>query len=359
MERRKNILIEAGVLLIGVLLICTSVTSLATTDEGSISTPQCETTTQIQNFGPSYAQGNIILWDNYILTWRNAYHSQDDNASVQWDSNVADDFMFEEDTDVHWVYWQMVYWNCNPAGGPKDYRYDWNITFFEDDGSGWHPGDIFAGPFSFKDEEIYKSIELANSSTVSNGYWASAAAVLLPEPVTFSADTKYWMSVYSHGPHYPQSGWPVHNESVGGILLHEGNLKAPIWGYPEWTNLSIVDSLGERLDTNFILGADLPFDVTINKGLGVSATITNKLTEPPYNVNATNVTVTFTATGGFVLNPTKTIFIGDMAPGATEKTAKWFPIGFGRITIDVVVNNDGAAIGLAEDTGFLLLFFVL
>jgi len=355
--KRNHILKNAVVLLIGVFLICTSVTSFATTDEGSISTERYEIITQIQNVEHGSAQSDIILWDNYIATWISAYHSQDDTKPVNRDSNVADDFMFEEDTDVHWVYWQMVYWNCNYAEGPKDYRYDWNITFFEDDGSSWHPGDIFAGPFNFKDEDIYKSKEIANSSSVSNGYWASAAAVVLPEPLTFSADTKYWMTVYSYGPVHPQSGWPVHNDSVGGIRLHEGNFKAFIWGYPDWTNLSIVD--GERLDANFILGGDFPFEVTINKGLGVSATITHGLIEPPYNLPAHNVTVTFTATGGFVLNPIKTINIGTMEPGKTVETPKWFPIGLGRTIIKVEVTGDDGLGGLAEDNAILLLILVL
>jgi hypothetical protein len=355
--KRNHILKNAVVLLIGVFLICTSVTSYATTDEGSISTEQCEIITQIPNVESTSAQSDILLWDNYIATWRGAYHSQDDTRTANVDSNVADDFMFEEETDVHWIYWQMVYWNCNYAEGPKDYRYDWNITFFEDDGSGWHPGDIYAGPFNFKDEDIFKSKELVNSTTVSNGYWGCGAAVVLPEPLTFVADTKYWMTAYSYGPLHPQSGWPVHNESVGGIRLHEGNFKAFVWGYPDWTNLSIVD--GEKLDANFILGGEFPADITINKGIGVSATITHMLTEPPYNTPATNVTVTFTASGGFVLNPTKTINIGNLDPGETVETPKWFPIGLGRITIKVEINTDDGFAGLAEDTGILLLFFVL
>ena len=168
------------------------------------------------------------------------------------------------------------------------------------------------------------------------------------------------MTIYSYGPVFPQSGWPVHNDTVGGIRLHEGNMKSEHWGYPEWTNFSIVDSLNETLDANFILGGDDPFNVTINKGLGVSATITHGLTAPPYNLNTSNVTATFTATGGIIfLNPTKTIFIGDMSPGQTVETPKWFPIGFGSIVITVEVTSDDGLAGVTETPGFLLLILTL
>jgi hypothetical protein len=308
---------------------------------------------------PSPLQGNPVLWDNFVITWNKGYHSQDDppDEPKQWDSFVADDFLFDEETEVHWVFWQFVYWNCNIAGGPKDYHYDWNVTFFEDEGTGYHPGDIFAGPFTIADADIHKSLPYGNSSVYSGGYWNCGAYAFLPEPVTFNADTKYWISIYSIGPIYPQSGWYVHNESTGGILLHEGNYKSERWGSPDWTNFSIHDADGESLDANFVLGGEAPFEVSISKGLGITATVINNFL-PDTESYPTNLTVTFTATGGFVLNRTKTVIIPKLESGAKE-TIKWYPIGFGSVEINVACTSAETGIGSADKTGILIFILVL
>ena len=350
MKYRKNILKEAGILLIGVLLIFSSVAVMATTSEKTdLTASSIKIDTPIRNSGPCQLQDNVILWDNFVLDWTTAYHAQDDppEEPEQWDSFVADDFMFEEETEVHWVFWQIYY---GYAPGGKDYHYDWNITFFEDDGTGNNPGDIYEGPITIADADIIKSNPYFNESDA----WGCGAHTFLPDPVTFDADTKYWISIYSTGPIYPQTFFPVHTESLGGILLHEGKFKSEHWGYPDWTDFTEVH--GEPLDSNFILGGDPPNELTLSKGLGVTVGITNNL--PEVYGPMINVTVNFTATGGFVLNPTKNIVIPEIASQTTE-TAKWFPIGFGNIAITVDIAGEGVGVGSAEDTGFLLLFFIL
>ena len=142
--------------------------------------------------------------------------------------------MFEEDTDVYRVFWGGGYFGCNFADGPKDYYFDWNITFFEDDGSGYHPGDVYAGPFTIPDAEIGKSQAVVNDSGVGNGLWGVGYWAWLPDPVTFNADTKYWIAIYGIDEMFPQSAWAYHNESLGGILLNEANFKSEYFGYPDW-----------------------------------------------------------------------------------------------------------------------------
>ncbi|KYK23779.1 hypothetical protein AYK25_09930 [Thermoplasmatales archaeon SM1-50] len=305
---------------------------------------------------PSFFQGDCVVWDNYVEWARVAYHAQDDppESSPNWNSFPADDFQFDEETDVYWVYWYMCYWNCNPAGGPKDYHYDWNITFYEDDGTGYRPGALYAGPFTIPDADIIKGEALGNSSNISNGWWACGMGAVFSEPVTFQPDTKYWISIYSTGPHYPQSGWYARNDTYYPIRLHEAIFTSDVWGYPEWTNLSEI--WGSPLDMLFLLGGELlPFEVTLSKGMGVTATIKNLLPEP---YNQTNITVTFTVTGGVVLNPTKSFFIEKLNVSATE-TIKFYPIGFGSITIEARAIAMSAAAGWGNTSGFLILFFIL
>lgn len=346
------------------IVVCMLLIATALPAIGIIHTPIDEKTTAPfvhlntarENMIPSFFQGDCIVWDNmgYGPT---AYHAQDDppETTVQWDSFEADDFQFEEETEVHWVYWVMCYWNCNAAQGPKDYHYDWNITFYEDDGSGCCPGSVYAGPFTIADADIFKGQEIWNLTNVANGIWVDTMGVILPEPVTFLPGAKYWISLYSIGSHFPQSGWYVSNGTDGTpIKLHEALFKSTHWGYPAWTNFTMVD--GQPLDMLFILGGKLlPFGVTIKKGLGITATIQNQL---PETYNETNITVTFTITGGFVLNRTASFFIKQLNASATE-TLKFYPIGFGKITIEIkVIAQDGAP-GFGNKSGFLILFFVI
>lgn len=316
--------------------------------------PFAHITTPIQNRMPSFFQEDLIVWDN-MGNGPYAYPAQDDPYGTpggEWDSFEADDFQFESETDVHWVVWVMSYWNCNPVGGPKDYHYDWNITFYADDGSGYRPGTIYAGPFTIADADIFKGQEFFNSTNVGNGYWANTMGVVLPEPVTFLSGTKYWISLYSIGPHYPQSGWYISNGTDGTpIKLHEAVFKSVHFGYPVWTDFTEVD--GQPLDMLFLLGGLLPYEVTIQKGLGVTATIKNQL---PFD--EINITVTFTVSGGFVLNPTKTFFIKQLNASASE-TLKFYPIGFGRITVEVKVKSEDGLFGLGNKTGFLFFVFIL
>ena len=80
---KKHILKEAGVLTIGVLLICASVAVMGTTNDATIATPKSEINTSIKNSLPCALQDNVILWDNFVLTWNIAYHSQDDHQTNQ------------------------------------------------------------------------------------------------------------------------------------------------------------------------------------------------------------------------------------------------------------------------------------
>lgn len=346
-------------IIILILVIVTAIPAVGIVNNALDEKPTAHFThlnTPLQAIVPSFFQSSCVVWDNHVEYMDRLFHAQDEppEAPNPEDCFHADDFQFNEETDVYWVYWAQGYYMCNSADGPKDYHYDWNITFYVDDGSGYRPGAVYAGPFTFSDADIIKGEELFNSTADAEGIWITGAGVLFSGPVTFLADTKYWISVYSLGRHYPYSGWVAHKESTGGILLNEAVWKSEYAGYPEWTNSSEMQPY--RCDMNFLLGGELnPLGITLKKGFGITATVTNQLPEP---YNETNVTVTFSITGGFVLNPTKTSFIKQLDVGATE-TVKFYPIGFGKITINVMAVASGAAAGRTNTSGLLVLFFVI
>jgi hypothetical protein len=305
----------------------------------------------------NFLQGNV-LWDNYVDDYNNIIAAQHEPPGTpnRLDVFPADDFIFTENTDVYRVYWGGGYFQCNYAEGPKDYHFDWNITFFEDDGSGNNPGSIFAGPFTILDEDLSKSHAVINDSTVSNGAWGCGYFATLPNAVTFNANTKYWVTIYGLDETFPQSAVARHNESIVGVLLHQAKLKSDYFGYPNWTNIS--DALGEDSESDLLfalLGPEPDFEVTISKGLGVTAEIKHNigLFDP------TNVTATITVTGGLVIyGATQTISLGDITPGSTA-TAKVFILGLGNIDIEVVVSCERGLSGYGKESGLLLLFFIL
>ena len=356
MKKKNYILRGAGVLLIGALLICSSVATIATTSDKTLLKPIDIKINNTKSRIEKLSSGNV-LWDNYIENYSHIIAAQHEPPGTpnRLDVFPADDFMFDVETDVYTVLWDGGYFQCNYAQGPKDYHFDWNITFFEDDGSGNNPGNIYSGPFTILDADIRKSGEYINSSSISNGAWGCIYYASLPDVVTFNSDTKYWITIYGLGETFPQTALARHNESVGGILLHESKIKSEYFGFLDWTNIS--DAIGEDFPSDLafaLLNQDPDFEVTINNGLGITATIKN---QGP--LDATNVTATITATGGLVLvGGSKTIDIGDIAIGDSQK-AKSMPIGFGRIAIEVQVESFEGMTGNGNTDGILLLFFIL
>jgi hypothetical protein len=141
---------------------------------------------------------------------------------LQFDCHIADDFHFEEDTEVFDVHWIGGYWNGDPA------EFDWCISFFKDDGSGESPvGTPYepshAGPFCFAWDEM--TIE-----DLGDGYYKFG--VDLPEAILFPACYKFWISIWGYGNFPPQSGWAYHQDPV--------TLSPAVWGsnyfgHPFWT----------------------------------------------------------------------------------------------------------------------------
>jgi hypothetical protein len=199
---------------------------------------------------------NDIVWNNGIEEITTPFSSQlgffEDEI---YDVFTADDFIFNEEIVVTSVFWTGIYFNCQNAQGPKDYQFPWNITFFEDDGSGHHPGNIIAGPFLFPDDEITKDFWLEIDLPTFQA-WAANYTIELSEPVAFKEGKKYWITIYGYDDLFPQSGVALHSEEMGGIQLNEVNVKSQYWynhgAYPtsDWFNVSEYEAV---YDMNFIL----------------------------------------------------------------------------------------------------------
>jgi hypothetical protein len=221
---------------------------------------------EIFNYISSVKLDNV-LWDNSIQEISEPFGSQlGDYGDLLFDVFVADDFIFDDEASVYGICWIGGYFNFYNVNGPKDYHFPWNITFFEDDGTGYHPGSIFAGPYQISDSEIMKKF-LFEIDEPNLKFWVANYIVELPESVVFNPGTKYWISIYGIGDLYPQSFVASHNESMGGIRLNEFNLKSQYWYdqgfYPSnnWFNVSEYEAI---YDINFML-LDYPVNYAPNE----------------------------------------------------------------------------------------------
>ena len=145
--------------------------------------------------------------------------------------------------DVHWIGGYFV-----PG---TDGDFDWEITFYNDNGTGNQPGSVIAS-FYFPNAETHETYIGPSINGIAYDY-----SVDLPTPVEFAANTKYWISVQSIGYFPPNGGWANHPDP---ILLHEAVFKSDYFGYPDWTNFTLVSEVGEPRDMCFQLtgGAEVP-----------------------------------------------------------------------------------------------------
>jgi len=161
------------------------------------------------------------------------------DSQYPFDALPADDFILETPytciTDVHWV---GGYWNPGGADG----LFDWEVTFYNDDGTGNAPNGVYAGPFTYTDSQIVKTILDPGDP------WYAEYYVDLPDAVCVEPGQKYWISIQGIGFLNPQSGWAYHTDP---ILLHEAVFGSDYFGIPFWTNTGEV--LGYPVDMCFQL----------------------------------------------------------------------------------------------------------
>ncbi len=166
-----------------------------------------------------------VVWDNG-MDYTSLMHTQWD-AGKQFDFYLADDFYFDEDTEVADVQWVGGYWG-------EDYQtgdFNWYISFYydnttEDEPDGHPQTPSFAGPYYFAWNEIGKELLYDSGNSVYYVLWVD-----LPEIIIFEAGHKFWISIWAEGAYPPQSGWGYHKT----FLLNPAVLGSDYFGFPFWT----------------------------------------------------------------------------------------------------------------------------
>jgi len=287
---KKSIFTEAVVLLCIALMVVSSGAVMANTKTPGLSTSALNAISEHPQASP-LQRG--LVWDNVVGVHGSAGGVIVSSIRVNGSAFPADDFKLTETRQVDSIFWQGGYFQCQLAQGQKDYRWDWRVLFWDDEGTGLHPGNILYN-FTLSDADIAREFWY-NYTRPENGntYWVANYSCDLPETVTFNADTTYWITMQTIHPtpttYYPQGCWSRHNDTVGGILLHQAVIKAAWWGYADWTDLSVLAPDGKPHDLNYQLygpGGDSVPPVTI-------ATLDGEMSGEVYT---SDVTVTLTAT---------------------------------------------------------------
>jgi hypothetical protein len=176
--------------------------------------------------GSAVGATKFVLWDNG-MDYNNLLTAQIESDPSGIISEPADDFQFDADQVVSDVHWIGGYYN----GPPVDGDFDWQITFYNDFGDGTKPGTVI-NTWVFPNADV-------NETWIEDIYMGAcySYSVYLPTPLSFSAGTKYWISIQGIGDTYPQSGWAYHDPP---LLLHQAVIRSEYYGYPDWTDLSVA-----------------------------------------------------------------------------------------------------------------------
>ena len=232
--KEKNIVKKAVVLLCTLLMVFSSGVVLANTREMN---NNMSTTLPLYTSNAPPTRG--LIWDNVMGVAGSRGGIIVATVRTEGTAFPADDFQLATQQTVTSVAWQGGYFQCQLAQGQKDYHWDWRILFWNDIGNGSWPGTEIYN-HTIPDASITRSFWY-NYTRPDNGntYWVANYSCQLQVPITFTANTKYWITIQAiQTPNsYPQGAWCRHNSSQSPIKLHEAMFKGVYWSYSNWVTI--------------------------------------------------------------------------------------------------------------------------
>jgi hypothetical protein len=281
--KQNKFLKQALVLLLMAVMVASSTVVVANTSTSTAAFSANKTT---QTSAPL---NRDLVWDNVLGVHGSRGGIIVATARTEGSAFPADDFQLDSQATVTSVAWQGGYFQCQLATGQHDYNWDWRILFWNDIGNGSWPGTLIYNQ-TVSDASITRSFWYNFTHENGNTYWIANYSCSLPEPITFNANTKYWITFEAiQTPNtYPQGAWCRHNSSQSPILLHEAMFQGVYWGYTNWATIM----------TLLVAGGDpnpLPHDLNFQLFGGAAQDTTPPVTT--CTVTGTNpVTITLSAT---------------------------------------------------------------
>ena len=220
----KKFLKGAVVLLIAITLVFSTVAIADTNNEKTLQTWAANPIkpTTIVNPNGENSRGPVV-WDNgEPSATSNLFSSQFDDC-YPFISQVADDFHFEETTEVADVHWWGGFW-----GGDPIECIDFYIYFYKDDGTGTAPT---GGGLDDPSVTAIASYFFPDVCGVVDPNGIYEYEVVLNPPIVFEPCYKYWIAIQAVFCYPPQWGWA----NTDGIQLHSAVQGFPLLGTPFWT----------------------------------------------------------------------------------------------------------------------------
>jgi hypothetical protein len=171
-----------------------------------------------------------IIWDNFSPNSGSTALSSQLDIIYPFNSQVADDIMVTNNTQVTGVHWWGAFFGGDP---PWPNPCDFNIIFYADDGSGNRPTGAGMDDPTPTALAVYFFPDVTGiPSEPYDSYWYQ---VNLTQPFNFTSDTKYWIAIQAVLICPPQWGWWSNGDNPDQLHL-------PVQGFPEvyvqyWTDL--------------------------------------------------------------------------------------------------------------------------
>jgi hypothetical protein len=339
-KEKKGLITKAGIFIMIVFFVL-SIVSVA----GKTSfTPITAATTNFYELNTTRAVGDVI-WENGGP--KDATVSSQLDTAVPFNSQTADDFIFESETEIGGVGWYGGLWN----GPPNDMNpCDFNIYIYDDDGSGTAPT---GGGTSNPETTAVAAYSFEEVLGESIGDYAYSYEVTLDPVFVAEQNVKYWIVIQAVFNFPPQWGW-FNSENPSQLSLATQGF--PYLEMPFWT------ALGED-QAFYLLGeggggsSSTELEIQdISGGMGVSVVIKNV-----GDNDATNLDITLEVSGGFLgrINTSSQSLQESLSVDGeiTEKSDIFF--GLGPITIEVTANATNAEMVSKSVTAFVFGPFVL
>ncbi len=231
MKRKIDMLVVLALALALALMgLTVAVTGSATDGQKPELTPSFKRGISPANIptSPSPKPKQTIIWDNGGTTANSNLYSSQNDTCYPFVSQVADDFIFDQDMRVTDVHWWGGFWNVPPDSVDPCYFY---IYFYADDGTGNAPtggGMPDPAPTALA---TYHFSGISGLPLDPNGFYEYD--VDLNPPFIASANTKYWIAIQEDTCYPPQWGWA----NTGSIQLHSAVQGFPVLGVPFWTDI--------------------------------------------------------------------------------------------------------------------------
>jgi hypothetical protein len=194
-----------------------------------------------------------IIWDNYGIDSDTVVLSSQFDNEYPFNSQVADDFILNNNKWITGVQWWGGYFGGTP---PWPNPIDFYIIFYADDGTGMMPTGAGLDNATTTALAVYFLHDIIGTPT--GLYDCYQYNVTFTKPFNITANTKYWIAIQAKFPIPPQWGWCTNGNNPD--QMHSAVQGFPVLEVPFWTELAYGDMAFNLVGSNTTLPAKPDLD---------------------------------------------------------------------------------------------------